>query len=159
MSTTFKLSDREFEDRFGNYAILIKKGGYEFSEQEKITAFRCVDDITVFGVEREKQKVKSIMAWRFCDGKKNESVVDIQLKFHELVTPQANCSFYIVGGTIMTTMGQGCLLDRIRQAIYGYFTQPKIDVVIRENQSMKHQCMYVTVKLEMNGQIMDCYHN
>ena len=157
MSIRVKYSDKEFEECFAKDAIFVKKGGYEISEGQKITAFRCMEDITVFGVERVQDKVKSIMAWRFCDG--NESVVDIQRKFHELITPEANCSLNIVGGTIITTSGQNCLLDRIRQAIYGYFTHPKIDVLIRENHSLKNGCIYVTAKLEMSGKIMDCYHD
>lgn len=156
MTIPVKYSDREFEECFAQDALLVKKGGYEFSEHEKITAFRCTDDITVFGVERVGNKVQSIMAWRFSNA--NESIVDMQLKFKELVTPEANCKFYIVGGTENTTKGYGCLLFRIQDAINGYFTQPKIPIV-RENKCLDHKCTYVTVKLEMSGNIMDCYHN
>ena len=163
-------------ERYGNNAILVEKGGYEFYERlstgeinQKITAFRCEDDVTVFAVERVANKVKCIMAWRFCDGDKsnldelgircNESIIDMQLKFHELVKPVADCHFYVVGGTMNTTVGEGRLLDRIRKAIHGYFTRPNITVEIRENQSWKHALRYVTAKVEMDGKLTDCYHN
>ena len=176
MSTSVTLSDDAFTERFGNNAILVEKDSYEFYERlstdeinQKITAFRCEDDITVFAVEHVAYKVKCIMAWRFCevdkselaelDNRCNELILDMQLRFHELVKPEANCLIYIVGGTIDTTVGEGRLLDRIRKAIHGYFIRPNLPVEIRENESWKHDCKYVTAKVEMDGKLTDCYHN
>ncbi len=174
MSIVPILTDAAFIESFGKNAILVEKGGYEFYEKpdiaeinQKITAFRCEDDITVFAVRRINDEVKSIMAWRFYDRKEpkvddvhcNESILDMQLKFHELIKPDADCYFFVVGGTMETTVGEGCLLDRIRKAIHGYFIKPKIQVVIRENESWKSNRHYVTAKIEMDGKLTDCYHN
>src|SRR5580698_8038207 len=149
MSGKVQLSNAEFNTRFAENAILIKKGGHEISEHEKITAFRCEDDITVFAVEREKGKIKAIMAWRLY----TESVVDIQLKFHELIEPNADCRFYIIGGCLNTTLGTTSLLGRIREAISGYFNQPNMQIERRDNQSVSLGYKYVTAKLEMNGEL------
>jgi len=175
MSTNvLKLNDDAFRIWFEHDAILIRKGGYEFYEKltkeetsQKITAFRCEDDITVFAVERINDKVKSIMAWRFCDTSildkfgepRKDSIEDMQLKFHELIEPQADCRLYIVGGMLWTTVGVGCLLDRIHHAIRGYFTRPQIEIEERVDRCQRQGYKYVTAKLEMNGKLTDCYHN
>jgi hypothetical protein len=71
MSGISIISETEFKKHYGDNAILVKKGGYEFYERseineihQKITAFQCFDDITVFAVQAVQNQVKCIMAWR-----------------------------------------------------------------------------------------------
>lgn len=183
--TGVNLSDAKFQERFGGNAILVERGGSGFYKRPekvdgqeaskkpktddippKITAFRCKDDIAVFGVEYVENRIERIMAWRFYDREKpnvddvhcNESIDDIQLRFYELVEPQADCKLYVVGGTLDTTVGEGRLWDRIRKAIRGHF-RPNVEVEKRENESGKNNRQYVTAKIEMDGKLTDCYHN
>lgn len=150
------LNEKQFREFYGN-AIPIKKDGYETTENQEVTAltaFNCVEDIVVFAIKKFEGKKTCVMGWRF----RWESIIDIQLKFNELVDPKTVCDFYIVGGNYVTTLGNNCLLDRIHTAIRDFFTNKNKIVEQYPNPNLNTQYSYVTANMQLNGKLTFCRH-
>lgn len=159
LKPTTALNEKQFYEVYGN-GIPIENGMYETTEDQEVralTAFNCFDDIAVFAIKKIRGKNMCAMGWRF----KNESLEDIQLKFHELLEPKDVCDLYIVGGNIFTTQGKNCLLDRIHLAIRDFFIdggkQAKV-VQQHTNPNLNKKYLYVTANLQIDGKLTFCSH-
>ncbi len=155
-----ELNEKQFYEFYGN-GIPIETGKYETTEDQEVrslTVFNCLDDIAVFAIKKIRGKNMCVMGWRF----KKESLIDIQLKFHELLEPKDVCDLYIVGGNIFTTEGADCLLSRIQQAIRDFFKdggrQAKV-VQQHTNPNMNRKYLYVTANLQIDGKLNFCSHS
>jgi len=151
------ISEKSFKKSFGmGKAFQVLMGQYEVSEDKSITSLECAEGITVFALEKVEGKAESIMAWHLEAGRE---IADIQLQFNEITEPEAHCEIYIIGGNEKTTEGAGCLLEKIEQAITGFFqVQPRIiHKLVNLNPDGKFK--FVSANLQINGTLSYCYHN
>jgi len=108
---------------------------------------------TVYKKEEGDKSVqyKYVLGWRFMF----EKIWEIEELFDQLTGPPADHDFYIVGGSSLTTDNYNDMLDRIREAIKGFFKRSAKIVAEYENPKST-EYPYVTANLNMNGKLTMC---
>jgi hypothetical protein len=104
------------------------------------------------------------LGWRL----RKETIVEIEELFNQITEPNAICDFYIVGGNSLTTQGFNCLLDRIREAIKGFFNfneyrfekeeEDKKAHIVKEHLNLGSKTPYLTAKMDITGNLTFCRH-
>jgi len=170
------LNTKQFQE-FYSKAILVDKGPYQYGttedqndetkdekglrkipEFQSLTVCNCNTQMAVFAIKTVYKKegnksfeYKYVLGWRFRD----ETIVEIEELFDQLTGPPAAHDFYIVGGSSLTTDGYNDMLDRIREAIKGFFKRSAKIVAEYKNEESKVY-PYVTANLNMNGKLTMC---
>ncbi len=134
-------------------AKLLETDQVGFVDQGSISAINVGDCIAVFGVERESGKIKEISAYHIQVGTEEEEMLD---EYFDDFAKDSGVRFYIVGGNASST-APGGLLDTIHTTIENYFGD--LSSIELEETNISGNADYISVNLQMDGQLMYCLHN
>lgn len=127
----------------------------DFQSQKKaITSYEIGDCITIFALEKENNKNKSLIGWHISNGGSVHDIVE-ELEGYEQNNPY---EIYIVGGTTDTVTGHGCLLENIKEAIKTVFnnhSKIKLELVDLDKSNLD----YISANMHLDGTLTICRHN